>query len=95
MSKGKSGTGNLPAGADPKAFTDLLFGRVAAEDIAIYDSTDLNRFAKGALEQLARARKPRITHVSLRDEAVDHAGVRRQITIVEVINDNMPFLLDS
>ncbi len=95
MSRSKTGTANLPAGADPKAFTDLLFGRVAAEDIAAYDTADLTRFAMGALEKLALPRKPRTTHVSLRDEAIDHAGVRRQITIVEVLNDNMPFLLDS
>lgn len=80
---------------DLKAFTDLLFSHVAAEDIAAYDAADLTRFAAGALELLSEPRASRTTRVRLRDEVVDHAGVRRELTIIEVINDNMPFLLDS
>ncbi|MCO4052892.1 MAG: NAD-glutamate dehydrogenase [Bosea sp.] len=76
-------------------FTNLLFAHVAAEDIASYDMADLTRFARGAYEHLAVPRLPRATRVRLRDDAVERAGVRRELTIIEVVNDNMPFLLDS
>jgi CheY-like chemotaxis protein len=76
-------------------FTNLLFAHVAAEDIASYDTADLTRFARGAYEHLAVPRLPRATRVRLRDDAVERAGVRRELTIIEVVNDNMPFLLDS
>jgi glutamate dehydrogenase len=91
--RGDNEAKSLPA--DLKTFTDLLFGRVAAEDIAGYASEDLARFASGALAELATARIRHATRVNLRDEAISHAGIRREITIIEVVNDNMPFLLDS
>ncbi|MCX7339534.1 MAG: NAD-glutamate dehydrogenase [Hyphomicrobiales bacterium] len=84
-----------PDAGDLKAFTDLLFAHVAAEDIAAHDRDDLGRFAAGALAQLRTQRLPHTTRVNLRDETVSHGGVRRELTIIEVVNDNMPFLLDS
>lgn len=81
--------------AELKQFTDLLFAHVAAEDISAYDSDDLKRFAGGALLQLRAPRAANATRVNLRDDSVSHGGVRRDLTIIEIINDNMPFLLDS
>ncbi|MGL4441925.1 MAG: NAD-glutamate dehydrogenase [Bosea sp. (in: a-proteobacteria)] len=92
---GKDATDAPTAAADLKVFVDLLFGRVAAEDLARYDADDLSRFASGALSALTMARTSHAAHVTLRDEAVSHAGIKREITIIEVVNDNMPFLLDS
>ncbi len=83
------------AGLDSRAFGELLFGRVAAEDIAAHDGADLARFAAGALATLSAPRAPRTSRVVLRDDAVQTAGLRHDLTILEVINDNAPFLLDS
>ncbi len=92
---GKAGDGAARSASDLDDFTNLLFGRVAVEDIAAYDGTDLARFAAGALAELSNARLPGSVHVRLRDDSTEHAGVRRDLTIIEVVNDNMPFLLDS
>ncbi len=91
----RAGEGAAEGASDPAMFTSLLFGRVAAEDLGAYDGADLSRFAEGALAALSQARLPGTVHVRLRDGATENAGVRRDLTIIEVVNDNMPFLLDS
>ena len=83
--------------AEPEAdgFGRLLFAYVPAEDLATYDPADLERIGAAAHAALARARAASCALISLRDETVTIRGARRQVTIIEVINDNMPFLLDS
>ena len=83
--------------AEPVAdgFGRLLFAHVPAEDLAAYDPADLARIGAGAHAALARPRSPSAAAIGLRDETVTIRGARRQVTIIEVVNDNMPFLLDS
>ncbi len=92
--RGGRGAGPGPGeGATP--FASLLYGRVAAEDLARHAEDDLARYAAHSLESLAAARAPGACRIVLRDERMTGEGARREFTVVEIVNDNMPFLLDS
>lgn len=81
--------------SDPVAsqFAKLLFEWAPAEDIAAYDAGDMEEAAKLALKALGsyQANKPVIS--------VDNDSILRRrgrpLTVVTLINRNMPFLLDS
>jgi glutamate dehydrogenase len=79
----------------PADFAALLFGRVAAEDRAPYGEADLARLAERAHDALSQPRPRGKALVSLSDITVSIDGVARTLTVIETINDNMPFLLDS
>jgi glutamate dehydrogenase len=81
-------------GTTPAEFVDTLFRRSAREDWARCRPADLERLAAAALRHLAtpRSAKPDI-RLSDYDFATD--GGVDEVTVVEVMNDNMPFLLDS
>ncbi len=74
-------------------FAKLLFEWAPAEDIAAYDAGDMEEAAKLALKALGgyQADKPVIS--------VDNDSILRRrgrpLTVVTLINRNMPFLLDS
>ncbi|MFK0689283.1 NAD-glutamate dehydrogenase [Mesorhizobium sp. IMUNJ 23033] len=72
---------------------DYLLARAPAEDVAAYDSSDLERAADLAGRAVARHRKGECV------VAIDvESGVVRQgrpLTVITVVNDNMPFLFDS
>jgi glutamate dehydrogenase len=95
MAKSKSGGASASSVAAPDDFAELLYGRVAAEDLAAFGEDDIARFAAHARAALAAPRQPGECRIVLRDETAHPAGGRRELTVVEVINDNMPFLLDS
>ncbi len=78
-----------------EAFAALLFGRAAAEDVAAYRPETLARLADAAFERLAAPRRPGRCEVRLSDP--DGAGdpAAAAITVIEIVNDDMPFLLDS
>ncbi|MBI3434637.1 MAG: NAD-glutamate dehydrogenase, partial [Proteobacteria bacterium] len=85
------------AGSAPPPPRDLvagLFGRVAPEDIVGYAPTELAALADGAWEFLAQ-RAPdtgKIRVVSPPKAAGERLDA---ISIIEVVNDDMPFLVDS
>jgi glutamate dehydrogenase len=81
--------------ATPAGFGALLYDRVAPEDLTACPPEALARAAAGAYAHLSARRAPGTTHVALRDDAFEKGGRLRQITIVEIVNDNMPFLVDS
>lgn len=76
-----------------KAFATLLFEWAPPEDLAEYDSAALDESARLAFAELTQYRKG--------DSIVSVNGVNtvlragRPVTVVTLINDNMPFLLDS
>ncbi|HEV7440032.1 MAG TPA: NAD-glutamate dehydrogenase [Methylobacterium sp.] len=83
----------------PGGFVRDLFGRVLPEDLAPYSPETLAELAIAARHDLSA---PRGLHAEadlrLRDVAAEGAGPggrTRDLTILEVINDNRPFLLDS
>ena len=81
--------------AMPPGFPALLYGRVVAEDLSALPPETLARVASAAYEHLTAPRQPGEINLRLRDEAGGPDGGGRQLTILEVVNDNKPFLLDS
>ncbi|MFJ5368011.1 NAD-glutamate dehydrogenase [Bosea sp. CER48] len=81
--------------AMPAEFPRLLFGRSVAEDLEALPPEMLARAAAAAYEHLAEARRPESINLRFRDDEVGQGERQRQVTILEVVNDNKPFLLDS
>ncbi|PYE87989.1 glutamate dehydrogenase (NAD) [Phyllobacterium leguminum] len=76
-----------------KEFATLLFEWAPPEDLAEYDSAALNESTRLAFAELTQFRKgDSIVSVSSANKVL-RAG--RPVTIVTLVNDNMPFLLDS
>ncbi|TXN84296.1 NAD-glutamate dehydrogenase [Methylobacterium sp. WL8] len=80
----------------PGGFVRDLFGRVPPEDLAPYPAEALADLAIAARDHLAM---PRATgsaaNLRLVDVALPALGRTRELTVVEVVNDNRPYLLDS
>ena len=74
-------------------FAGLLFSRASREDVSAYDAAMLERAA-----ELARAAVER-HHKGESIVAIEYqSGVEREdrpVTVITVVNDNMPFLFDS
>ncbi|MGF3023034.1 NAD-glutamate dehydrogenase [Methylobacterium aquaticum] len=80
----------------PGGFVRDLFGRVAPEDLTAYPPEALAELALAARAHLAEARPGRTTSaVRLSDIEVEQGGRRRDLTVLEAVNANRPFLLDS
>ena len=79
----------------PADFPKLLYGRTVAEDLVALPPELLAHAADAAYAHLSGKRKPGEPNLRFRDEAVTEGDRERQITILEVVNDNKPFLLDS
>ncbi|MDB5600952.1 MAG: NAD-specific glutamate dehydrogenase [Xanthobacteraceae bacterium] len=81
--------------AIPDRFVADLFGRTAPEDLLVYRPAELAKLAAGAWDWLAnrKAGAPKI-----RFEASDAAPDQPRlgaISVIEIVNDDMPFLVDS
>lgn len=80
--------------ASPEFVRDL-FGRVPAEDLAKLSATELADFSRHAFEHLSVLRLPGQVNIRLIDSDNDGGESPHELTVVEVVNDNMPFLFDS
>ncbi|SEG82537.1 NAD-glutamate dehydrogenase [Bosea lathyri] len=81
--------------AMPQEFPRLLFGRAVAEDLDALPPDMLARAAAAAYDHLIAPRKPETINLRFRDDGFSSEGRERQLTILEVVNDNKAFLLDS
>lgn len=72
------------------SFSQALFERVAPEDLKRYDKKELNALAQMAWEHFHHPRQKGCHSIRLVDPPELEA-----LTLIEVINDDMPFLLDS
>lgn len=90
----ESAAANLP-GSMPAEFPRLLYGRAVAEDLEALPPDLLARAAAAAYEHLAAPRRPETINLRFRDESFSAQGREHQLTILEVVNENKPFLLDS
>ncbi|WP_019170822.1 NAD-glutamate dehydrogenase [Pseudaminobacter salicylatoxidans] len=72
---------------------DYLLARAPAEDIAAYDPVVLTRAAELARQAVARHHKGKTVIAIDRDPEIRLEG--KPLTVVTVVNDNMPFLFDS
>jgi glutamate dehydrogenase len=81
--------------ADASAeFPSELFGRAAAEDVIRYEVGELADLAAMSWQLLAQ-RKPRTAKVRVTSPPFADGPRLRDVTIVELVNDDMPFLVDS
>ena len=77
-----------------RALAGDLFARVSLEDLAVYSADDLADFVRSADALLAlRRRGTTVVDVSEPRAVGDSAGA--QVTVVGILNQDMPFLLDS
>ncbi|HEX8168371.1 MAG TPA: hypothetical protein VF601_21615, partial [Beijerinckiaceae bacterium] len=79
----------------PRDFARLLYGRVPEEDLAPYSPQALADLAATAYGHLSAPRTGDGADLRLIDLEVERQGRRREVTAIEVVNDNRPFLLDS
>jgi glutamate dehydrogenase len=87
----REAAGSMQAGKTPQAFAELLFDHINIEDLVNYDATSLAFLAEQAWEHVQRrtagSANIRVTNPMMPDG--------REISVLEVLNDNMPFLFDS
>src|SRR5258708_9960458 len=83
--------GSMKRGKRPRAFAELLFDHTNIEDLANYDAASLAFLAEQAWEHVqqrtAGSADIRVINPVMPDG--------REISVLEVLNDNMPFLVDS
>jgi glutamate dehydrogenase len=79
----------------PKGFAGTLFAQTLPEDLLKYQASELAKLAVDAWGALARRAPgaPKMRCESPRAHA--EAKQLKSISVLEIINDNMPFLLDS
>ncbi|MEA2930356.1 MAG: glutamate dehydrogenase, partial [Hyphomicrobiales bacterium] len=79
----------------PQSFAPLLFARVPPEDFARYEARELAELAESAWRFL-QERRPGIPKIRF-ESRVGPIGAERikTVSVIEIINDDMPFLLDS
>ncbi len=82
-------------GAAPPGFVEALFGRTAPEDIAHVDTAARERLAGAAYAHVADRRQPDRHDIRIYDQQITGGDKPAEVTVVEIVNDNMPFLLDS
>jgi glutamate dehydrogenase len=79
----------------PESFAAQMFARAAPEDLARYQPHEIAALAERAWLFL-KARNPGTAKVRMESRSGPTGSERiRAISIVEIVNDNMPFLLDS
>jgi glutamate dehydrogenase len=93
--KKTAGAAKAPAkaGEGPGGLAEHLLARAPAEDVAAYEAADLKRAAELAARAVARHRKGESVVAIDAESGVSRQG--RPLTVITVVNDNMPFLFDS
>src|ERR1700720_499290 len=87
----REAAGSMQPGKTPRAFAELLFDQTNIEDLASYDAASLAFLAEQAWEHVQQrttgSADIRVINPMMPDG--------REISVLEVLNDNMPFLFDS
>ncbi|MBR1326873.1 NAD-glutamate dehydrogenase [Bradyrhizobium ottawaense] len=87
----REAAGSVQQGKTPRAFAEVLFNHTTIEDLANYDAASLAFLADQAWEHVQRrtagSADIRVINPMMPDG--------REISVLEVLNDNMPFLFDS
>src|ERR1700692_3451555 len=81
--------------ADLDGFASQLFARAPTEDLSLYNQTDLDNLAESALaflkERKTSSAKFRVSQPTERFGT----GAISSISVVEILDDDIPFLFDS
>ncbi|SDI98241.1 glutamate dehydrogenase (NAD) [Bradyrhizobium lablabi] len=87
----RDAAGSVQPGKAPRTFAELLFGYTNVEDLANHDASSLAFLAEQAWEHVqqrtAGSADIRVVNPMMPDG--------REISVLEILNDNMPFLFDS
>ena len=78
----------------PAGFIEQLYGRVVPEDVARYGPDDLAALAARAYDFMVE-RRPGTPKIRCETIKLEHSADRNSVTVVEIVNDDMPFLVDS
>jgi glutamate dehydrogenase len=79
----------------PQNFAPLLFARVLPEDLVHYEARELAELSEAAW-QFVQERKPGPPKIRFESRGGPIGAERiKSVSIIEIINDDMPFLLDS
>jgi glutamate dehydrogenase len=93
--EGTTGRSTEPLRAE-QDFATILFARTAAEDLAAFAPQDRALMAERTMDHLRAPRLPGRHAIALIDIVVSRPdGRTRELTLIDIVNDNMPFLLDS
>ena len=85
----------LKGTAVPDGFVARLFARASLEDIAVYNPSELAALATEAYDFLA-VRTPGVPKIRIYSpEPAPDTDRTRAISVIELLNDDMPFLVDS
>jgi glutamate dehydrogenase len=76
------------------AFARECFRQLDPEDLAERDAADLYGAAL-SLWNLARLRKPGVPRIRVLNPATGEHGWQSRHTVIQIVNDDMPFLVDS
>ncbi len=84
----------LSGGEDAAQFARRLYERVADRDL-VAAAPEQRGAAAVSLQAFARRRLPGIAKVRVFNPDLGHHGFESRHTIVQIVNDDMPFLVDS
>ncbi len=78
----------------PATFVAQLYGQAVPEDVVRYAATELAELAERAFDFLGQ-RAPGAPKIRCDTLQLQAGGVHKALTVVEIVNDDMPFLVDS
>src|SRR5438067_10875577 len=87
----REAAGNVQPGKASGTFAELLFGHTNIEDLASYDPSSLAFLAEQAWEHVQQRTAGRADIRVVNPMMPDG----REISVLEILNDDMPFLFDS
>src|SRR5437016_2791677 len=78
----------------PGTFVAQLYGRSVPEDVVRYGADDIAALAERAYDFMAD-RTPGAPKIRCETVPLADSGDRKATSVVEIVNDDMPFLVDS
>jgi glutamate dehydrogenase len=78
----------------PASFVTTLFGRALPDDLARYRPEDIVRLTEAAWSWLAE-RQPGAPNIRLAAPSTAASDPLADVSVLEIVNDDMPFLVDS
>ncbi len=78
----------------PATFIAQMYGRAVPEDVVRYGPEDLSALAERAYDFIAE-RAPGAPKIRCETVPLAASADRKAVTVVEIVNDDMPFLVDS
>ncbi|WP_137388627.1 NAD-glutamate dehydrogenase [Rhodoligotrophos defluvii] len=77
-----------------RAFAEILFGHGVPEDLATYSPEDLQQISRRALAFISE-RTPGRCKIDIYNPTGPCSSRLKDVTVIDIANDDMPFLLDS